>query len=210
MLYLMRYLDNELELQYEVASRGCSSKHSVAELQKSLRNILKLDRDTSFGTVEHDCALATDIEAITAGAKLLGSAIEEFNGDVSTSTFQRISTLFCYLFGQGEQMKTTNIEERAKQRLCLLTLTNLQSERNAKIKLFWRSFSIVSPLRALVGSSPAQPTTDADDLLFDIDSETEITPTTEAAYAEDDETDSENEDSDSENDDECGNEEISI
>ncbi|KAF5283722.1 hypothetical protein FQA39_LY17219 [Lamprigera yunnana] len=54
----------------------------------------------------------------------------------------------------------------------------LQSEGDARNKLFRRSFSIASPLRALVDSSPAQPTTDADDFLSASDSEIEITPTT--------------------------------
>ncbi|KAF5272666.1 hypothetical protein FQA39_LY07693 [Lamprigera yunnana] len=170
------------ELQYEVASRGFSAEHSVAELRKSLGNILKLERDTFFVTVEHDFALAADMEAISAGAKSLGSAIEEFNGDITTNKSQRISTLFCHLFSRGQRIKTTNKEEKAQQRLCLLTLVILQPKCEAKIKQFCRSFPIASPIRALVGSSPAQPTTDAEDVLYSSDSETEITQTTAVAY----------------------------
>ncbi|KAF5277069.1 hypothetical protein FQA39_LY06307 [Lamprigera yunnana] len=126
------------ELQYEVDSQGFPTEKSVAEPPKSLRNILKLERDTTFGTVEHDFALVTDIEAITTGAKSLWSAIEEFNDDITTSNLQRISTLFCHLLNRGERMKTTNKEEKSQQRLCLLTLANLQSECKTKIKQFRR------------------------------------------------------------------------
>ncbi|KAF5294588.1 hypothetical protein FQA39_LY13347 [Lamprigera yunnana] len=169
------------ELKYEVALRGFFEEVSVMELRKSLRSILKLERDSSFGTVEHDFLLDADIEAITAGAESLGSAIEEFNGDVSTSTFQRISILFFHLF-RRERMTVANNEENAQQRLWLLTLANLRSECDAKFKLFRRYFPIASPIRALTVSSPAPPTKDVDDFLSSSDSETNITPTTVAAH----------------------------
>ncbi|KAF5281038.1 hypothetical protein FQA39_LY05243 [Lamprigera yunnana] len=177
-LHINRLL--QLELQYEVASRRFSAELLVMELRKSLRNILKRECDSSFCTVEHDFLSAIDIEAITAGANFLWFAIEEFNGDVSTNTFQRITTFFAIF--SVEKMKVTNNEEKAQQRLWLLTLANLRFECDAKVKLFRRFFPIVSPIMAMTVSSPAPPTTDADDFLYGSDSETEISPTTVAVF----------------------------
>ncbi|KAF5303669.1 hypothetical protein FQA39_LY09916 [Lamprigera yunnana] len=123
-----------VELIYELTCRRFEMPESVTvdALRKSVCNILKVEVDSSFSSVEYSVSFSEDEKALNECVTELVSILETF----SEESYARANSLWAHAESRCKRMLLGSNKENFKRNRLLLTLAELKSDFECKVKEF--------------------------------------------------------------------------
>ncbi|KAF5282125.1 hypothetical protein FQA39_LY17681 [Lamprigera yunnana] len=112
--------------------------------------------ESSFSSLDYAVPFAEDEKALNEIVAELSSILKAFSGDVSEGSFARASSLWAHAESRYKRMLLESHKEKVKRNRILLTLVELKSDFECKVKEFRRA-----SLRA-ISSSPKLVASDDD------------------------------------------------
>ncbi|KAK4875306.1 hypothetical protein RN001_011728 [Aquatica leii] len=126
------------ELRYELESRGFKTG-SVDTMRRSLRSVLNLEKTGQLSAVTYNIAFTVDIQQISENSKQLSEALQVFDGNCTTSTFRRISTLMSHTLYRLDRCQPNTDDERVAKNEHLVAITGIKASFESVVRKYKRA-----------------------------------------------------------------------
>lgn len=134
------YLGRE-ELAYELAIRGITGDLTAEVMQRTFRQLVKLERTSSFEAHPYPFTFAEDKAAIELKFTELSAKIDDFNDHRTSKAFKNLSTKICHLMGRINRAIPAQTADKAVCSSFLVNAVSLSSQLRVKAKQFSRAAS---------------------------------------------------------------------
>lgn len=127
------------ELSYELAIRGVTNVSTVEQSRKTLRSLLKLEREaTPIDYPAYPFSFADDTAALNAKIEEVEDILNDFDGE-EISTRKKMFSKIAYLLGRINKCNASTAAEKATRSGIMVKILNLKSDLEHKIKLYERT-----------------------------------------------------------------------
>jgi hypothetical protein len=127
------------ELSYELEIRGIVGLATVAEMRKTLRNLLRLEKSpTPLTYPDHPYTFEEDVTAVAQKLDEIGGLVESFEG-VRDATYAKIISKIAHALGRVNKSRATEAAEESRKSRLIVSLLNLHSTANSKARRRERS-----------------------------------------------------------------------
>ncbi|KAK4875909.1 hypothetical protein RN001_012331 [Aquatica leii] len=126
------------ELRYELESRGFKTG-SVDTMRRSLRSVLNLEKTGQLSAITYNIAFTVDIQQISENSKQLSEALQVFDGNCTTSTFRRISTLMSHTLYRLDRCQPNTEDERVAKNEHLVAITGIKASFESVVRKYKRA-----------------------------------------------------------------------
>ncbi|KAK4873216.1 hypothetical protein RN001_015245 [Aquatica leii] len=141
-----------IELKYELTSRGLNDDVSVDNLRKAVRSAIQLEANKSLSQVKNPFSFTEDKLAVEVALTELTTFSNSFQGDTSTTDFQRFSTLLLHAERRCGLMSTTSEGECCEHNRLHLRFQQIRNETESIAKKC--RHSTLHGLSQVLSSSP--------------------------------------------------------
>jgi 3-polyprenyl-4-hydroxybenzoate decarboxylase len=122
------------ELSYELEIRGIVGLATVAEMRKTLRNLLRLEKSpTPLTYPDHPYTFEEDVTAVAQKLDEIGGLVESFEG-VRDATYAKIISKIAHALGRVNKSRATEAAEESRKSRLIVSLLNLHSTANSKAR----------------------------------------------------------------------------
>lgn len=155
------------ELLYELAFRGITNIDTVRKMRKSLRNIMKLERQVDDVTKMHypkyPFSFTDDMRYVAEKITEIEKLIQEVAADDKSPAYEKISTKLAHTYQRASRAVTVEETELAERQRVLLSLLNLQSDLKSRVRRFKKvSQASQVPIDISILMSSTEITSDSD------------------------------------------------
>lgn len=158
------------EITYELRIRGISTLSNVSDMRKSLRNLLKLEHETSHQSSplrypKYPFSFKEDMTYVLAKVNELETLIKDFADDENSSMYEKITTKLAHTFQRVNRAIATEDTEFAERQQVLISVMNLHSDlksRLRKIKRLSRTSEMPADLSVLMSSTACETSSDSE------------------------------------------------
>jgi hypothetical protein len=120
------------ELSYELEIRGIVGLATVAEMRKTLRNLVRLEKSpTPLIYPAHPYTFEEDATAVTQKLDEIRGLVESFEG-VRDATYAKIISKIAHALGRVNKSRATEAVEEPRKSQLIVSLLNLHSTANSK------------------------------------------------------------------------------
>lgn len=161
------------ELIYELKIRGIDEVGTVEEMRKSLRALLRLEKNSSFTVPAYPFAFDVDYAALLNQITDITTLVNNFS-DVKTSyAFKKIESKICHSLGRVNRCQPTNDDQIKLRSQVMLKLATLESDLKSKAKIAKHSSTLISEFPGEVANQTAHEVrlSDSDSSVSDIEVE---------------------------------------
>ena len=137
------------EFMYELTLRGIkvNDETTVAEMRKTLRQLLKLEKGGSTLTYPtYPYKFASDYEALTKKIKEIEELVKNFADTPDSGQFLKISTKLWHAYGRADRSKPTGDDETGQRSAVIVSILGLFSSLQSRARKYKRLSQTHSPL----------------------------------------------------------------
>ncbi|KAJ8977802.1 hypothetical protein NQ317_000059 [Molorchus minor] len=132
---------NSEELLYELAIRGVDGVTTVDVMRKTLRALLKLEKDgSSIDYPSYPFSFDEDRAALFSKITEINALIQEFDGS-HDATYKKIFSKYAYALGRVNRSKSSTDDEQKIRSKLIVDILGLKSDLEKKVKLHERSIA---------------------------------------------------------------------
>ncbi|KAK4873547.1 hypothetical protein RN001_015576 [Aquatica leii] len=131
--YEINRLSSE-ELTYELAIRGITEVATVELMRKTLRNLLKLEREgQSLDYPSYPFTVEEDIRELQKKYSEMNKLLIGFDG-ADQNTYRKLLTKYAYALGRVNRLLPTTADEKSQKSKLLVEILNFKSDLDRKVK----------------------------------------------------------------------------
>uniref|UniRef100_A0A1Y1KZF6 CCHC-type domain-containing protein n=1 Tax=Photinus pyralis TaxID=7054 RepID=A0A1Y1KZF6_PHOPY len=127
------------ELIYELTVKGITEVATVEEMRKSLRRLLKLEKEgQSFTYPEYPFSVEDDLRALSDKITELENLLQDFDGS-DENLGKKISTKINFAINRADKIIPQSTEGKNKKSRIMIAILNVKSGYEKKTRVFMRT-----------------------------------------------------------------------
>lgn len=121
------------ELEYELKYRGVTGITTVEEMRKSLRKLLKLEKEGVVMVAQGVVDIETELKTCSEKLKLINQQIEKFQGTRQSAEFRNTDIRLTHVLGRLERLSCSEETQRSERSKLLRDTLSCMTQLEGKI-----------------------------------------------------------------------------